>query len=143
MESNTGKMVLPFKLQQLLDTIIDKRKLGVEDAVGYLYSSNLYERLSSDSPYLWRLSTANLYDMLKKEKRKERLGQKHSSPVLLFVAFCIEKYKEHLHMDTNEVLSLFKKYGVIDYLTQGFDALHTQGEVYIMSDIDRYIKNRK
>lgn len=143
MDGNTGKMMLPFKLQQLLDTIIDKRKLGIEDAVGYLYSSDLYKRLSSDSPYLWRLSTANLYDLLKKEKRHERYSQKHSSPILLFVAFCIENYKEHSHTSTDEVLFLFKKHDVIDYLIQGFDVLHSQGEEYIMSDIDRYIKNRR
>lgn len=143
MESNTGKNLLPFKVQQLLDTIIDKRGLGIEDALDYLYSSELYRKLSTDSPLLWRLSTANLYDMLKSEKRKTRHEQDTSLPVLLFIAFCIENYKEHRQMSSDNVLHLFKKYGVIDYLTQGFGVLHTQGKEYIMADIDRYIKNRE
>jgi hypothetical protein len=142
-ESNTGKSVLPFKLQQLIGTIAEKKGLGVEDALEYLYSSKLYEKLSTDSPLLWRLSTANLYDLLKTEKLKTKHAQNISSPVLLFLAFCIENYKEHKQIDANEVLFLFRKYGVIEYLTSGFDVLHTQGRDYIMADIDHYIKNHR
>ncbi len=142
MKNSNEKMMLPFKVQQLLDLIIDKRGFGVEDALGYLYSSELYRQLSSES-YLWRLSTDNLYDLLKNEKRKTKNSQNNSSPILLFIAFCIENYKEHKHISADEVLFLFKKYRVINYLTQGFDVLHTQGKEYIMSDIDTYIKNRK
>lgn len=143
METNTGAHMLPFKVQQLLDTIIEKRGLGIEDSLEYLYSSELYRKLSTDSPLLWRLSTANLYDMLKEEKRKTRQRQTRSSSVLLFLAFCIENYKEHKHIGADEVLFLFKKYDVVGFLTDGFDALHTQGKEYIMTEIDRYIKNRK
>jgi hypothetical protein len=143
METNTGKALLPFKVQQLVDTIIDKKKMGVEDALEYLYSSELYKKLSTDSPLLWRLSTANLYDMLKAEKRKNRQAKNPAPPVVLFLVFCIESYKDFEQMDTNDVLSLFKKYGVIEYLIHGFDVLHTQGKDYIMSDIDRFIENRK
>jgi hypothetical protein len=140
---STGKSILTFKLQQLIGTIVEKKGMGVEDALEYLYSSKLYEKLSTDSPYLWRLSAANLYDLLKTEKRKTKHAQNVSSPVLLFLAFCIENYKEHKQTDATETLFLFRKYGVIDYLIAGFDVLHTQGREYIMSDIDRYIENRK
>ncbi len=143
MENNTGKMMLPFKVQQLLGTIIEKKGFDIEDALGYLYSSELYRKLSTDSPLLWRFSTANLYDMLKNEKRKTRHDQNTSSPVLLFLAFCMENYKAHKQISADEVLYLFKKYDVIGFLTEGFDVLHTQGKEYIMADIDRYIKNRK
>jgi hypothetical protein len=142
MENRAEKIMLPFKLQQLLGTIIEKRGLNIENALDYLYSSELYEQLSR-SPYLWRLSTANLYDLLKKEKLKTKHEQNLSSPILLFLVFCIENYREHRRISIDEVLFLFKKYDVIDYLTQGFDALHTQGKGYIMSDIDNYIRNRK
>jgi hypothetical protein len=143
MDVNTGKAMLPFKVQRLVGTIIDKKGLDVEDALGYLYSSELYKKLSTDSPLLWRLSTANLYDMLKNEKRKTRHSQNNSQPVLLFLSFCIENYKEHKQMSSDEVLYLFRKYDVIRFLTDGFDVLHTQGKKYIMTDIDRYIAGRK
>ena len=33
MENNLGKMMLPFKVQQLLQTIIEKKGLDVKDAI--------------------------------------------------------------------------------------------------------------
>ncbi|MFV0553835.1 MAG: DUF3791 domain-containing protein [Mangrovibacterium sp.] len=136
------KVLLPFKVQQLLDAIIIERGLGIEDALEYLYSSELYRQLS-EGTYLWRLSASNLYDMLKQEKNEAKQAQDNSSQVLLFISFCIENYKEHHQIEANEVLFLFKKYGVIKYLTLGFDVLHTQGKDYIMADIDNYLDNRR
>ena len=37
MGTNLEKAMLPFKLQQLLDIIIEKKNFGVEDALQYLY----------------------------------------------------------------------------------------------------------
>jgi hypothetical protein len=143
MEDNIGKMMLPFKVQQLLDTIIEKKKLAVEDAMQYLYSSYLYKQLSSETSYLWQLSTLNLYDLLKKEKRLKKQNQNNSAPVLLFLAFCLENYKEHKNVGAGEALFLFNKYNVLNYLADVFDTLHTQSKAYIMSEIDHYIKNKK
>ncbi len=141
MENRFEKMVLPFKVQQLLNVIIDKKKLGTEDAMQYLYSSNLYKQLSSESSYLWQLSTLNLYDLLKKEKREKRKNQNNSSKIVLFLTFCIENYKEHKSISAEEVLLVFNKYNVVEYLIEVFDTLHTQSKEYIMREIDSYIKN--
>lgn len=37
-------------------------------------------------------------------------------------------------------MKLFEKYGVLDYLSENFDVLHTVGENYIVNDIDEYLK---
>jgi len=130
-------------LQQLLDAIIEKKGLGIEDALQYLYSSDLYKQLSSESSYLWQLSTLNLYDLLKKEKHLKKKNQNNTSPILLFLAFCLENYKEHKNISAEEALFLFNKYNVLEYLQEVFDTLHTQSEEYIMTEIDNYINNRK
>lgn len=143
MNDNVGKMMLPFKLHQLLDTIIEKKGLGVEDALQYLYSSDLYKQLSSESSYLWQLSTLNLYDLLKREKRLKKQNQNNDTPILLFLTFCLENYKEYKNINAEEALFLFNKYGVLEYLEKVFDTLHTQSKEYIMSEIDNYINNRK
>ncbi|MDR1371330.1 MAG: DUF3791 domain-containing protein [Dysgonamonadaceae bacterium] len=143
MENNLVKMMLPFKMQQLLETIIEKRGLNIKDAMLYLYSSDLYQRMSEEESYLWQLSTPNLYDMLKTEKRKKKQKENNSAPVLLFLSFCMENYKEHKNLSAEETLCLFNKYEVVDYLEDVFDALHTQGKDYIMSEIDEYINNRR
>ena len=70
MEENVEKFLLPFKTQQLLNIIIEKRGLCVEDAANYLYSSNVYKQLSEESFLLWQFSTIYLYDMLIREKQR-------------------------------------------------------------------------
>lgn len=137
------KMMLPFKVQQLLDTIIEKKKLGVEDAMQYLYSSDLYRQMSAADSYLWQLSTPNLYDLLKREKHLKKQNQNCSTQLLLFLSFCIEHYKAYKQMSAEEVLFLCNKYKVINYLEKVFDTLHTQSRDYIMNEIDNYITNSK
>ncbi|MDH6306811.1 hypothetical protein M2459_002173 [Parabacteroides sp. PF5-5] len=137
------KMMLPFKIQQLLEMIIENNALSVKDAIQYLYSSKLYKQMSDEDSYLWQLSTANLYDMLHTEKREEKKNENKSAPVLLFLSFCIENFKEYKKISTEDTLFLFNKYGVLDYLEDVFDMLHTQGKEYIMREIDEYIDNRK
>lgn len=143
MENSLVKMMLPFKIQQLLETIIEKRGFNIKDALQYLYSSDLYKLMSAEDSYLWQLSTPNLYDMLKKEKSKQKQKENHSASILLFLSFCVENYKEHKNLDAEETLLLFNKYGVLAYLEDVFETLHTQGKDYIMSEIDEYINNRK
>ena len=143
MENNLEKMMLPFKVQQLLQTIIEKKRFGIEDAMQYLYSSDLYNLLSEESSYLWQLSTLNLYDLLKKEKRIKKQKQNNSTPVLLFLSFCLENYKESKMISAEETLFLFNNYGVLDYLSDVFETLHTQGKDYIMEEIENYITNKK
>ena len=143
MENNLEKMMLPFKVQQLLQTIIEKKRFGIEDAMQYLYSSDLYNLLSEESSYLWQLSTLNLYDLLKKEKRIKKQKQNNSTPILLFLSFCLENYKESKMISAEETLFLFNNYGVLDYLSDVFETLHTQGKDYIMEEIENYITNKK
>lgn len=143
MEDSLVKTMLPFKIQQLLETIIEDNALTIKEAIVYLYSSDLYKQMSADDSYLWQLSTANLYDMLQTEKNREREEEDHSAPLLLFISFCLENYKEAKQLSAEETLFLFNRYGVIDYLKEVFCALHTQGKEYIISDIDEYINNRR
>ena len=42
-----------------------------------------------------------------------------------------------------QALSLFRQTGVFQYLTEGYEVLHTQGRNYIVADIDDFIKNHK
>ena len=145
MEENIGKMMLPFKLQQLLDAIIKKKRLGIEDALHYVYSSDFYKQLSSESSYLWQLSTLNLYDLLDKEKKRvKKQEQSNASPAIyLFLTFCLESYKDYKNISAEDALFLFNKFNVLDYLKEVFDTLHTQGKDYIVVEIDNYINNRK
>ena len=58
-----------------------------------------------------------------------------------FIVFCVEYYKERVSLSGKEVYDLFDKYGVIDYLENGYDVLHTQGKDWLMNDIDLFLNN--
>lgn len=59
-----------------------------------------------------------------------------------FIIFCLENYKNNKNLSGKDAFLLFSKYGVFDYLENGYEMLHTQGHNYLIDDIDEYLKNR-
>lgn len=59
-----------------------------------------------------------------------------------FILFCLEIYKEKEKMTGEEVYKLFQEYKVFEYLKEGYDILHTQGDRWLMEDINSYLKLR-
>jgi hypothetical protein len=68
---------------------------------------------------------------------------KKNQDIAYFLSFCIEQYKNEKRMNGMEVLNTFNKYGVLDYLNNHFEILHTQNRQWILEDIDEYINTRK
>lgn len=60
-----------------------------------------------------------------------------------FLVFCIEMYKAAKNLTGKEVISLFKRYGVSDYVLSCYEALHTTGTNYIVEDIDLFVEARQ
>ena len=128
--------IMPFKVQQLVEIIMDKKQLNYENAFDYLYNSDCYKLLLDEEAKLWYMSGLSIFEMLEEEKAHKKSNVK----ILLFFSFCLEKYKVFANVPAEECLFMFRTYHVFDYLTETFDALHTQGEQYIMTEIDEYIK---
>ena len=59
-----------------------------------------------------------------------------------FIIFCMELYKYKEKLTGKQAYELFEKYGVFDYLQEGYDVLHTQGSDWLMNDIDEFLKVR-
>lgn len=59
-----------------------------------------------------------------------------------FVSFCIENYKVKHDMKGKDTANLFKESGVINFLVNGYDMLHTQGKDYIIEEIEIFLKKR-
>ena len=62
--------------------------------------------------------------------------EKKDKDIALFVAFCIEEYGASKGMAGEQVLDLFSQYGVIDYLSNCFEPLHTQWRQWLIAEID-------
>lgn len=64
------------------------------------------------------------------------------SPEGNFTVFCVESYKAYKGMTGKQVVSLFEKYDVFDYIHEFYNILHTAGYQYINRNIDEYLINR-
>ena len=63
--------------------------------------------------------------------------------IAYFISFCIEQYKMKYNLSGKEVMNLFEKYGISQYLTDNFEGLHTQSRQGLLEEIENYITKRK
>lgn len=63
--------------------------------------------------------------------------------IAYFISFCIEQYKTKYGFSGKEVMSLFEKYDVLQYLSDNFEVLHTQSRQWLIEEIEDYITKEK
>lgn len=68
---------------------------------------------------------------------------KKQQDISYFLSFCIEQYGKLKGLNGTDVMLTFVKYGVLDYLSEHFEILHTQNQHWITEDIDEFIDIRK
>jgi len=62
---------------------------------------------------------------------------------LEFVAFCIEQYKTMANKGGRETEQLFEKYGVIHFLLEHYEILHTQSAQQIQDEIVEFLNKHQ
>ncbi len=142
MTHTTETAMLPFKVQELAEIIMDKKHLSLSDALLYLCNSELYDSLTDASAKMWYESGASLYDRLEAKKSAER---ENSLPraVSLFLIFCMEQYRLSHNLSSIEALDMFKRSGLERFLIDNFEALHSQSDDYILHEIELFLKKRR
>jgi hypothetical protein len=65
--------ILPLKVEGLAELLIDDRKMLLQDALEYLYSSQLYELLEREETKMWHYSPQMLLHLLDIEKNTGEL----------------------------------------------------------------------
>lgn len=141
-QENPGIALLPFVMRDLVEMVMRKKALPLEDALYYIYSSRLYKALLDENTKLWYSSTLYLYEDLKKEKSKQKKAQNDNTKIVLFKMFCIENYRERKKKTAKEILQLFSSHGVFEFLHDNFEMLHTQDTEYIIDTITTYINKK-
>ena len=68
---------------------------------------------------------------------------KRTLDIAYFLSFCIEQYKETKHLSGQEVVKTFSQFGVLNYLEENFEPLHSQSRQWILEDIEEFINLRK
>lgn len=69
------------------------------------------------------------------------MNEKKQLAKLEFVSFCIEQYKAATNNVGRDIEQMFRQRGVIAFLLEHYEALHTQGEQAILNEIDEYLKH--
>ena len=64
------------------------------------------------------------------------------SRVAEFISFCVEAFAYARGKSSSAVFRLFESCGLVDYLDDGYDVLHTQGREWLLSDMEEYLKVR-
>lgn len=65
------------------------------------------------------------------------------SKELPFMILCVEEYKNQKGMTGKDVMNLFNRYSVCEYIKDFYEVLHTTRTRYIVDDIDLYIRSQK
>lgn len=68
---------------------------------------------------------------------------KGQQDISYFVSFCVEQYKHAKHMTGGEAMAMLDRYGVLGYLAENYEILHTQSHHWILEDIDEFIGIRQ
>ena len=62
---------------------------------------------------------------------------------LAFVSFCVEEYKMKMGCSGQKVIDFFNRCGVIEYLLEHYEVLHSMGASAILEEIEAFIRNRR
>ncbi len=133
--------MVPIKMADLASYIAAKKSMTMSDAICYMYNSDFVAKLYDEKSKWWYLDNETLYELMERERRGNDVD--FSSQKVQFVIFCIECYTRKHHLSGLEAFVLFKKRGVLAFLQNHFEVLHTQGDAYILEEIESFLKNRK
>ncbi len=60
-----------------------------------------------------------------------------------FLIYCIQKYSQVKNIPGPDVVDLFDKYSLQDYILEFSELIQAQGDLAIVDEIDAFIKERK
>ena len=68
---------------------------------------------------------------------------KRKQDIAYIVSFCIEQYNKAKGLTGAEAIKVLDHYGVLEYLEEHFEVLHTQSHQWLLEDIDEFINIRE
>jgi len=60
----------------------------------------------------------------------------------VFIAFCIEQYAHEKGISGQQAMQIFDKAGILEYLKEHYEILHTQGSHWLLKEIDEIIRSK-
>ena len=135
------EQIVPIKISRLAEYVSQRKRIALENALVYIYSNPMYDRLYDEGAKWWYLSAEALYDEFEAARSTEKRSIPHEK--FEFYTYCLEKYAQTEGLTGFQALALLKRYGADDYLIDHYDLLHTQGTGYVIDELDRFIQRNK
>lgn len=133
--------IVPIKIASLAEYIAERRRISLDEALVYIYSSDMYQELYNEGAKWWYLSSEALYDEFVTRRKDKTIEV--SSEAFEFYVYTLEKYALSKRISGLQALALFKEYEADEFLLKHYDLLHTQGTGYVLDEIQKYIDRRK
>lgn len=133
--------IIPIKISHLAEHVAKVKRISLDDALVYIYTNPMYERLYDEEAKWWYLSTEALYEEF--ERCRDRQSTELSKEVFEFYTYCIENYAIRKQISGIRAWVIFKESSADEYVIDNYDLLHTQGMEYVLDDIQRFINRRK
>ena len=135
------KEIVPVKIASLAEYVSGRKRISLDDALVYVYSNPMYEKLYDEGAKWWYLSTEALYEEFELWRNRQRRNVPDA--VFEFYTYCLENYAIRNQISGMRAWVAFKESGADDYVIDNYDLLHTQGLEYVLDDIRRFIDKRK
>lgn len=135
------KEIVPVKIASLAEYVSGRKRISLDDALVYVYSNPMYDKLYDEGAKWWYLSTEALYEEFELWRNRQRRNVPDA--VFEFYTYCLENYAIHNQISGMRAWVAFKESGADDYVIDNYDLLHTQGLEYVLDDIQRFIDKRK
>lgn len=135
------EQIVPIKISRLAEYVSQRKHIFLEEALVYVYTNPMYNKLYDEGAKWWYLSTEALYDVFEDARKTDQTLV--TTEEFEFYTYCLEKYALAKGMTGLQALALFKRYKADDFLVEHYDLLHTQGTGYVLDEIDRFIQRRK
>ena len=58
-----------------------------------------------------------------------------ASPLLRFLVFYIDEFSRVIEQPNNIGFEVLSDYGILDYLEECYEPLHSQGRLYVLTDV--------
>lgn len=63
--------------------------------------------------------------------------------ISFFLSFCIEQYKNKKGISGEDAMNILLENGILDYLCEHYEILHTQSVQWILEEIESLIEAKK
>ena len=135
------EQIVPIKISRLAEYVSQRKHIALDDALVYIYSNPMYDRLYDEGAKWWYLSTEALYDEFEAARNAESGIVTHEQ--FDFYTYCLENYAIRKRISGMRAWVIFKESNADKYVIDNYDLLHTQGLDYVLDDIQRFINRRK